>query len=698
MRPVYDIAVIRESAAMRQPYKEDPERTCMDTAVEFCLHLAKSNIVFGNTKRKAAFYFGSQMTDPQRFDGDTYSDLAQILQAYAGDFRGDLPEGSLASHIENICLHILPCLERGRKGPKPFGVGIYRFFILTCLDGPPRPTKFSNKTILGLGSSVDLEFFVHVIEPKDSEAVMEDSPVHADFRLLQSASKRAIMGLLQDNKNFAEGWFVKSGGSAARFKRVWEITPELKIPIVTAKKVQEGDMPHLVKAKRAVEGIQPIDSGKIITKKYFFEAEDDQVEVHPADVIKGYYYGRKVVPVADVFMKEIKTKSKKELKVLHFSKAACIKRHFLLDAPFQVFVDSSREQDIMSFKAVVRGMAEEASVAICRYVWQDGFEAKLVVLIPQISSSDRVELYGFSLPTEEDVRDVTFGRLKKTSADEQSAVEKFVEENTMLGGEFDPGTKLNPMVQVWNHHLVAKVVKDHQRVIDGQLKDNIRREYWPREPKVPASLVETFKFKERQIKTVDKKDRVYWADLVKQEKARMEADDSDGQQAKKPTSDDNDDLYRQSPDSVSMARPIKDFEAMLNDRSTDKAELAIKQMAAVILALVKEGLGLEMLPKAMACLHSLRKACIAEDEWQVFNDFLKQVRQESVEQVAKMQAMWQAIAEEGISLISCMENARSDVSEHDSLAFIGEADKCLPGLDDRTMDAERKSDGLNDIE
>ena len=72
----------------------------------------------------------------------------------------------------------------------------------------------------------------------------------------------------------------------------------------------------------------------------------------------------------------------------------------------------------------------------------------------------------------------------------------------------------------------------------------------------------------------------------------------------------------------------------------------------------------QLYPKALACIQSLRKGCIQEEEPAAFNTFIRLIR--SMNEGKRHNAFWELVSSQKISLIHEEECEESDITKDES--------------------------------
>jgi ATP-dependent DNA helicase 2 subunit 2 len=170
--------------------------------------------------------------------------------------------------------------------------------------------------------------------------------------------------------------------------------------------------------------------------------------------------------------------------------------------------------------------------------------------------------------------------------------------------------------------------------------------------KYVSFLPKVFPIQEKD-KVDEKKKRVFWKDVITNEfedvltQQRIE----EKLNAKKP----------ESKKTISAITPIEDFREMIDNKNEDLAEKAMELMSDIIHKLIRESFKGSYYIKAIECIKAYRDAANDEDEVDLFNDFLNDLK----EKFPKEQYMdfWTLFCDNKITLISEKENQKSKYKE-----------------------------------
>lgn len=138
-------------------------------------------------------------------------------------------------------------------------------------------------------------------------------------------------------------------------------------------------------------------------------------------------------------------------------------------------------------------------------------------------------------------------------------------------------------------------------------------------------------------------EKVFWRQLIEQQKVKQESastiDQSDTRSIanldyileeermvkhkKFNFADDEDRIVR----NISPMNPLEDFKSMITNKNTDLVDDALKQIKILIMRYVNESLQGSFYKKAIDCLREMRKGCVSEEEVDVFNGFMMEIRE-----------------------------------------------------------------------
>ncbi|RUS32622.1 hypothetical protein BC938DRAFT_474861 [Jimgerdemannia flammicorona] len=135
---------------------------------------------------------------------------------------------------------------------------------------------------------------------------------------------------------------------------------------------------------------------------------------------------------------------------------------------------------------------------------------------------------------------------------------------------------------------------------------------------------------------------------------------------------------------VGTVNPVADFRSMVANRQEDLVSLAVEQMCDVIKQLVTTSFNDQFYAKAVDCLKALREVCVSENESDIFNAFLPDLRATCLG-TSRRADFWDMVVAENVTIISSEESPSSKVTQ-------GEADKFLRNAEIVPVQPERPVD------
>ncbi|KAF2282667.1 hypothetical protein GH714_043777 [Hevea brasiliensis] len=472
------------------------------------------------------------------------------------------------------------------------------------------------------------------------------------------------------------------------FRGDLEISPKLKIKVWVYKKTSEEKFPTLKKYSDKAPPTDKYATHEVKVDYEYKSVEDPSKVIPPNQRIKGYRYGPQVVPISSVEWDAFKFKPEKSVKLLGFTNASNILRHYYMKDVNIFIAEPGNARAAIAVSALARAMKELNKVAIVRCVWRQGQGSVVLgVLTPNLSEKDKTpDSFCFNvLPFAEDVREFQFPSFSnfpaswQPSEQEQQAADNLVmmldlappgKEEALLP-EFTP----NPILERFYHHLELKSKQPDAAVppLDRTLK------------KITEPDPQLFSESKSVIEALCKSFEVKENPKLKKSTRRLLQEKPSGSDDEGGYGDTSNALAIKSDESQLLAKadkigdltPVQDFEAMMSRRDNpDWVAKAIKDMENKICNMVENCKGGDNYCKALECLVALRKGCILEQEPKQFNDFLHHLFRLCQEK--KLGNFWEFLASKELTLISTSEAIDSEVTEDEAKNFLV---KKLPKLE-----------------
>eukprot|EP01018_Ginkgo_biloba_P032964 Gb_29968 [translate_table: standard] len=502
--------------------------------------------------------------------------------------------------------------------------------------------------------------------------------------LLQRFSKQAQAEVLivESSTSLLGGVRARNISPVTIFRGDLELSPMMRVKVWVYKKTYQERIPTLKKYSDKAPPNDPYATREVKMDVEYKSREDPDKTVPPEQRIKGFHYGPQVVPISTAEQEALKFKPEKGLKLLGFTDASNVPRHYYLKDASILIPEPGNTKAILAVSALARAMEDTKSVAIVRCVWRQG-QANVVlgVLTPAISSADNIadSFYFNVLPFAEDIREFPFASfesfppLQQPNVSQQEAADSFVRMLDLAppGREeaLQPEFTLNPVLERYYNFLDTKSRKSDADVppVDERLKRIIEPD--------PELLCENEfainRFRSQfQLKLNPKKDKAsrrFWRDKpsLSEEDGKAAGDDMADLQSNISF----DTLAARKVQTIGSLMPVQDFEAMLARQDSDEwVPKAIREMKKLITDLLDNSYKGNTYHKAMDCLVALRKGCVQQQEPMEFNNFMHDIASKC--QGKRLNDFWELIVSKNVNFINKTEAADSEVTEEEAKVFL----------------------------
>ncbi|KAF5744319.1 ATP-dependent DNA helicase 2 subunit KU80-like isoform X2 [Tripterygium wilfordii] len=408
------------------------------------------------------------------------------------------------------------------------------------------------------------------------------------------------------------------------FRGDLEISAKLKIKVWVYKKTSEEKFPTLKKYSDKAPPTDKFSTHEVKVDYEYKSVEDPSKVVPPEQRIKGYRYGPQVVPISAEEWEAVKFKPEKGVKVLGFTDASNIMRHYYMKDVNFFIAEPGNARATLAVSALARAMKGMNKVAILRCVWrQNQGNVVLGILTPNVSDRGNIpdSFYFNVLPFTEDFREYHFPSFSnfppslQPSEQQQEAADNLVqmldlappERQEALLPDFTP----NPVLERFYRHLELKSKHPDAAVppLDGTLKKITEPDpvlFSENKPKID-SFCRSFELKENpKLKKSNRR--------ILRERPSL-SDEGDGygnvSDAQDVTSIESKPVIKV--EKVGDLTPVQDFEALMSRRDSPHwVGKAIKEMRNKIFNLVEDSYEGDNYAKALEYLVALRKGCSLE--------------------------------------------------------------------------------------
>ncbi|XP_046839076.1 X-ray repair cross-complementing protein 5-like [Xenia sp. Carnegie-2017] len=474
------------------------------------------------------------------------------------------------------------------------------------------------------------------------------------------------------------------------FRGPLQIGSNIKINVYGYIRVKELKPDAWKKLSAPAEASPEPGSMGVVTQRSYHrnDDDDDDTEVVKDDLAKAYRYGRTLVPFLKIDEKSMKLEADKCLEVLCFTPSSCVKRYQYMGDSVVAFVPQPEDNAAaVALSAIIRALYESDKVAIVRYVFRNKAVPKVGFLRPHIKRNYECLLYT-TLPFAEDIRHFKFTSLPSSFKHEpkekqMEAVDDFIE---------------NLILSKANRYLMKMMVKtrncSNQKLYNPYrqrlLQCIIHRSLYPDESlpefdeaiesllKQPDDIVASAAPCLQKLKTVfplrvvvNDKNKMT-TDNVFKSNIDLGLDDEEHEIKRQKLSSDEkaaasmNDLNPLKVTKVGTVDPVGDFMHLVGLKEANTFDEASQQLKDRIQEFILDSFKDELYPKAISCIHALRKESIKAMEAEKFNAFLYDLKTKLSEKTS----FWLRLKEENISLINSGECSTVNVSIKTANLFI----------------------------
>jgi len=399
----------------------------------------------------------------------------------------------------------------------------------------------------------------------------------------------------------------------------------IRLPVAIYAKTSGSKMPTAHKLSAYSGGVE---------RSLAYRRDDESAAIvilQKENLIKAYRYGRTLVPFTKIDEAAMEYRTEKTLSLLGFVPNSSINHAAFLSTVWVVEATDS-PANMTALTALVQACWERGVVGLARYVRAAGNSQRLVALMPRMDPDCPAAFLMVALPFAEDLRRFTFPSLDALPAALQPTQAQKDKMKAWIGAvslsqeqALNPESTPNPA----NQRLVQAILS---RIQDpaGPVP--------PVEPRIlqpflgpPTSLVKSAVEQFEAIRSAfELRAAPTWqhAEITRfwgVESAEVESTTAAAEPVREKSVDDKEPAEPLR--TISAERPVEDFEAMVTDRHHDLVLPAFRQLMALIPHLT---LNHATRPLAIDSLMALRLAAIREDEQDLFNAYIQELKRAAV--------------------------------------------------------------------
>jgi len=493
------------------------------------------------------------------------------------------------------------------------------------------------------------------------------------------------------------------------FRGPIEIGSTLKINVFMYAKTKE-EKPTTWKKLSALAEVAACRDTMAVTMERSYHLNDvDQTEVDKENTAKAYRYGKTLVPLTKDDTDSFKCTEPKSCYVLGFTdKENVHPSQYSLDGSYCFVPQPDDEHAAVAFSAFCHALEEKGVVAIIRLKTQKNYNPKIGFLVPHIKSKHE-SLTFVALPFNEDLRQYMFSSLdteKNKPSDEQliavdglidgmNLIHEDISEDDDVVELFKPRETLNPVIQRQCQCVLSRVL-DPEEIRIPEIE-----EYIIKCVKAVPEMINSCQASFSRIQDLFPLQTVETKKMGTAVNMFQTSTINDEPEAKKPKIQDGEEgftfasLSRNQITEVGTVSPEQDFEHLVDNADSEKFKEACSQLKSRILTFVHDSFLNQQYPKAVSCFKILRKHSIQRHDAPIYNDLLKQLREET-EGNARRNDFWELIkTDAGMRLISSIEDASSAVSENEAQNFFSNDEVKSQNIVEPTDDFEDVDDLLD---
>ncbi|CAG8538658.1 13242_t:CDS:10 [Funneliformis caledonium] len=439
------------------------------------------------------------------------------------------------------------------------------------------------------------------------------------------------------------------------------------------------------------------------------ENVNEKVDVPQDELDRAYALGKTFIPISKQDENVFSFESSPCLSIISFIGKEEFRRELIL---LNVFTVVSKKDDPVAaqrLSSFIHVLYEKDSYAIVRFVKKNFEPPKLGVLIPYIKPPKEC-LYFARIPFKEDYRRFTFPSLDRivSKTRKELEVHEYLPTEEMLNkmGKFIEDLDLmNAAIDDDGNPREYLKVKECFNPVNVMIKKAVsHKALYPEEPlpqpdpalkaqtRMLPSLVEKNKelvnemrslFKIKEVKGKGKTTKRRFADANVTVEQNLSLDQllsngkhEDLEKGKRSKTDNGDRentlmLEKQEPiREVSLADPVGNFKEMIANREEDLVTTAVEQMCQVVEHFVKSSFGTSLYDKALECLNLLRETCAKENESELFNKFLRELKTIVFTTNPPRTNFWELLERNKLSLIINTEADDSMTTEKEAEEFL----------------------------
>ncbi|KAL1818599.1 hypothetical protein ACET3Z_013468 [Daucus carota] len=669
--------------------------TVLPEVEKVCSMLVQKKLIFGKYDDVGVVIFGTEDTDNEltnEVGGYEHVVVLNHLKVVDGDLikvLEQLPRGTVdGDFLDAIVVGMDMLIKKFGQTIK----GKKRLCLITDATHPIKDPFEGTKQ--DQVSTIAEQMFAHGMKMEcivyrgqqdmdGNTSVIEENDILLDIISKMTSSRKVHV---ENSTSLLGALRTRNISPVTIYRGELELSSEVKVLVWVYKKTSEEKFPTLKKYSDKAPETDKLATHEVKVEFEYKKVDDPSKVVPPEQRIKGYRYGPQVVPISSAEWEAVKFKPEKGVKLLGFTDASNIMRHYYMKDVNVVIAQPGNMKAALAVSALARGMKEMNKVAIVRCVWRQG-QANVVigVLSPNISERDDVpdSFYFNVVPFAEDVREFQFPSFSNLPSsmlpnnEQQEAADNLVKmlelsptgKAECLQPDFTP----NPVLERFYRYLELK--SRHPDAAVPPLDDTLKKITEPDSDLLSHSkpVIDGFRklFELKENPKLKKSSRRL---LREKPSGSNEERDDPGNIVDAEAVNFIEHASSFKVEKIGESTPVQDFESMMLRRDgADWVSKAIADMKSIIMQLVTDSFEGDNFQKVLECLIALRKGCILEQEPKHFNEFLLKLCKFCTEK--DLASFNEFLASKNVLLISKSEAEESEITEDEAKIFLVKAEQ-----------------------
>ncbi|XP_017243554.1 ATP-dependent DNA helicase 2 subunit KU80 isoform X2 [Daucus carota subsp. sativus] len=608
--------------------------TVLPEVEKVCSMLVQKKLIFGKYDDVGVVIFGTEDTDNEltnEVGGYEHVVVLNHLKVVDGDLikvLEQLPRGTVdGDFLDAIVVGMDMLIKKFGQTIK----GKKRLCLITDATHPIKDPFEGTKQ--DQVSTIAEQMFAHGMKMEcivyrgqqdmdGNTSVIEENDILLDIISKMTSSRKVHV---ENSTSLLGALRTRNISPVTIYRGELELSSEVKVLVWVYKKTSEEKFPTLKKYSDKAPETDKLATHEVKVEFEYKKVDDPSKVVPPEQRIKGYRYGPQVVPISSAEWEAVKFKPEKGVKLLGFTDASNIMRHYYMKDVNVVIAQPGNMKAALAVSALARGMKEMNKVAIVRCVWRQG-QANVVigVLSPNISERDDVpdSFYFNVVPFAEDVREFQFPSFSNLPSsmlpnnEQQEAADNLVKmlelsptgKAECLQPDFTP----NPVLERFYRYLELK--SRHLDAAVPPLDDTLKKITEPDSDLLSHSkpVIDGFRklFELKENPKLKKSSRRL---LREKPSGSNEERDDPGNIVDAEAVNFIEHASSFKVEKIGESTPVQDFESMMLRRDgADWVSKAIADMKSIIMQLVTDSFEGDNFQKVLECLIALRKGCILE--------------------------------------------------------------------------------------